>query len=99
MYLNQFFDVITLAGSIADVCSNPTDPWSWMCLAGDVVDLIPCVTGVGEAAKGAKAVAKSTDVGAKALNFVMDQAKGAVQDQVVEGIFGDAQVSKFETKR
>ena len=35
--------------SVIDVATNPTDPLAWAGLAGDVVDLIPGVTGVGEA--------------------------------------------------
>ena len=42
------FDVISLGASIVEVCVNPTDPWAWAGLAGDAIDLIPFVTGVGE---------------------------------------------------
>lgn len=59
--VKTIFDLVTLAGSIVDVCCNPTDPWAWAGLAGDVVDLIPIVTGVGEGIKGARAVVKIAD--------------------------------------
>ena len=42
------FDVVSLVSSVVEVCVNPTDPMAWVGLAGDVVDLIPGVTGVGE---------------------------------------------------
>ena len=44
-------DVISLCFSIAEVAANPYDPMNWIGLAGDVVDLVPFVTGVGETAK------------------------------------------------
>ena len=47
-----------LHASIVEVCLNPTDPWAWAGLAGDAVDLIPFVTGVGEATRAAKTTAK-----------------------------------------
>lgn len=46
------FDLLTLGLSVADVMANPYDPLAWVGLAGDVIDLIPFVTGVGEAARG-----------------------------------------------
>ena len=51
-FWDTIFDVISLGASIVEVCINPTDPWAWAGLAGDVVDLIPFVTGVGEATRG-----------------------------------------------
>lgn len=46
------FDVISLGMSIADVAVNPTNPWAWAGLVGDVVDVaIPFVGGVGEVIK------------------------------------------------
>lgn len=59
-------DVVSLCVSVADVVANPADPWAWAGLAGDAIDLIPFVTGVGELTKVAsvtvKAMAKSDDV-------------------------------------
>ena len=47
-FFDQFFDVVSLVASIVDVVKNPDDPWAWVGLAGDVIDLVPFVTGVGE---------------------------------------------------
>ena len=52
------FDVVSLGASIVEVIATPGDSWAWVGLAGDIVDLIPGVTGVGELAKSAK-VAKT----------------------------------------
>ncbi len=43
-----FFDVVSLVGSVAEVISTPTNVWAWAGLIGDVADLIPFVTGIGE---------------------------------------------------
>ena len=65
-FWETIFDVISLGASIVEVCENPIDPWAWAGLVGDTIDLIPCVTGVGEATRAVKttikAVDKSTDV-------------------------------------
>ena len=53
------FDVISLGASIIEVCVNPTDTWAWTGLAGDAVDLIPFVTGVGEVTRAVKTVDKA----------------------------------------
>ena len=45
------FDVISLGASIVEVSQNPSDPWAWAALVGDVVDLLPVVTGIGEATR------------------------------------------------
>ena len=47
-WIETVFDVLSLGLSVVDVLINPTDIWSWVGLAGDVIDLIPVVTGVGE---------------------------------------------------
>ena len=52
------FDVVSLCLSVADVIAAPADPWAWAGLAGDVIDLIPFVTGVGEATKAVGATVK-----------------------------------------
>ena len=46
---DTLFDVVSLAFSVADVVATPANPWAWAGLVGDVVDLIPFVSGVGEA--------------------------------------------------
>lgn len=40
--------------SIVEVARNPTDPWAWASLAGDAVDLVPFVSGFGEATRTVK---------------------------------------------
>ena len=47
------FDVVSLCFSIADVASNPTDVTAWIGLAGDAIDLIPFVSGVGKLTRAA----------------------------------------------
>ena len=42
------FDVLSLGASILEVAFNPADPFAWLGLVGDAVDLIPFVTAVGE---------------------------------------------------
>ena len=63
------FDIITLSISIVEVASNPTDVWVWIGLVGDVVDLIPFVTGVGELVRTIRIV--------DAVDDVVDAARAA----------------------
>lgn len=51
MFWETVFDIVSLAFSVVDVVSNPTDPLAWVGLVGDTVDLIPFVAGVGEVVK------------------------------------------------
>lgn len=59
------FDVASLVCSVIEVVNNPDDIGAWVGLVCDVVDVaIPCVGGLGEAARAADAVldaAKATD--------------------------------------
>ena len=52
------FDVLSLGASILEVAFNPADPFAWLGLAGDTVDLIPFVTGVGETIRALKTTSK-----------------------------------------
>ena len=70
-FWDTVFDVISLGASIVEVCVNPTDPWAWSGLAGDAIDLIPFVTGVGEVTRAVKTTVKVVD---KATD-VVDTAK------------------------
>ena len=65
-----------LAVSVCEVIANPTDPWAWAGLAGDVVDLVSFVTGVGEVTRAVKAANKAGDVLTiqKAADFTDDAA-------------------------
>ena len=66
------FDVISLGTSIVEVCINPYDVWTWIGLVGDVADLIPFVTGVGETTRAIKIAANVAD----GADDVVDIAKG-----------------------
>lgn len=54
-------DVLSLGASILDVAFNPADPFAWLGLAGDAVDLIPFVTCVGETIRALKMGSKVVD--------------------------------------
>ena len=75
-FWDTFFDIVSLAVSVCEVIANPTDPWAWAGLAGDVVDLVPFVTGVGEVTRAVKAANKAGDVLTiqKAADFTDDAA-------------------------
>lgn len=57
--------------SFADVAMNPSDPLAWLGFAGDVIDLIPVVTGVGELVRAVKTADRVVD----AVDDVADTAK------------------------
>ena len=51
------FDIISLGASIAGVAVDPWNPWAWLELLGDAVDVaIPLVGGLGEAVRVLKAL-------------------------------------------
>ena len=56
MLWETVFDVVSLCVSVADVYSDPTDVWAWVGLVGDIVDLVPFVTCVGESVKAVRIV-------------------------------------------
>lgn len=77
-----FWDIASLVGSVIDVIANPSDPWAWAGLAGDVIDVcIPLVGGVGEVAKAAGTVSdvnkavKRGDAALEAAQSVKPYAK------------------------
>lgn len=70
-FWDTIFDVISLGASIVEVIATPGDPWAWAGLVGDVVDLIPGVTGVGEITRGMKTAGKVMELG----DDVVDAAK------------------------
>lgn len=70
-FWDTVFDIVSIGFSIADVVANPTDPWAWAGLAGDLVDLVPFVTGVGEATRAVSAMADAADV----IDDIYDTAK------------------------
>ena len=86
-FWDTVFDIVSLGFSIADVIQNPSDPWAWAGLVGDVIDLIPFVTGVGELTKAAGAVADAANViddvydTAKAVDNVVDAGQSAKRSE------------------
>jgi hypothetical protein len=74
MFWETLFDVVSLVASAADVVMNPGDAWAWVGLVGDVVDLVPFVSGVGEATDLLRFAGKVDDV-ADAVDDVHDTAK------------------------
>ena len=86
-WIETVFDMFSLGVSVVDVVINPADPFAWAGLVGDSLDLIPFVTGVGEAVKGVRIVAKGVDVMddaydtirfVKAANHIDDFADGGM---------------------
>ena len=81
--LDTIFDIVSLGFSIAEVIANPADPWAWLGLAGDIVDLVPIVSGVGEATKAIGAtvkVANAADTATDTIKIVkaVDLSEDAV---------------------
>ena len=70
-FWDTIFDIVSLCLSVAEVIANPTDPWAWAGLAGDVIDLVPFVTGIGEVTRIVKTTAKAVDK----ADDVIDAAK------------------------
>ena len=74
-FWDTVFDVISLGAGIVEVSINPGDIWAWVGLVGDVVDLIPFVSGVGEATDLIRVATKVDDI-VDAVDNVYDTAKG-----------------------
>ena len=85
-FWDTVFDIVSLGLSIVDVAVNSKDPWAWVGLVGDVVDLIPFVSGVGETAKGMRATDKVLDAAdslndaRKATDRTLDAIKTAAKN-------------------
>jgi len=54
-------DLLSLGTSIVEVACNPSDIMAWVSLAGDAIDLLPFVTGVGEVTRAVSVTMKATD--------------------------------------
>ena len=78
-FVDTIWDVASLAGSIVDVCKNPTNPIAWIGLIGDAIDLIPGVSGVGEGLKAAGA-AVTAFVTARAVSKATKRGVDVVQE-------------------
>ena len=76
-WIETVFDILSLSASIVEVVINLLDVWAWAGLAGDALDLIPFVTGIGEGIKGYRVVAKVADISDDALEAIRlgDRAK------------------------
>ncbi|MBQ2730889.1 MAG: hypothetical protein IJF24_02590 [Clostridia bacterium] len=93
-FWDTIFDVVSLVASVVEVFNNPSDPWAWAGLAGDLVDLVPIVTGVGEGIRAAKTVDKVVD----AVDFV-DKIDGVVDGvKTVDKIDGVVDTTKTAKK-
>ena len=82
------FDLVSFGFSIAEVIANPYDPMAWAGLAGDAIDLIPVVTGVGETVRGLRFVDKAGNTLeiAKAVDLTDTAKDTAAKLHLVEGI-------------
>ena len=67
-FWESILDVISLGASIIEVAITPGNPLSWASLAGDIVDLIPFVTGVGETVRGINITRKVVDGGGDVIS-------------------------------
>ncbi len=92
-FWDTVFDVISIVVSVVDVVTNPQDVTAWIGLAGDVIDLIPFVTGVGETVR---AVNIAGDV-ADAADDVYDAAKAVDRlDDVTDTVSATNKMDNFE---
>ncbi len=73
-FWDTVFDVVSLGFSVVDVIASPSNPWAWVGLVGDVVDLIPFVSCVGEATDLMR-VADGVSDAIKASDNIYDTAK------------------------
>lgn len=70
------WDAVSLTVSVIDVAANPTDPWAWVGLVGDAVDLaLPFVGGLSEATKITKTVTKSFDKADETVDLLKTVSK------------------------
>jgi len=57
---------------MGETLADPTNPWNWVALAGDTIDMATPVAGIGEAIKAYKAANRASDVmgSAKKVNKI-----------------------------
>ena len=60
-YWETAFDVTSLAVTVAETVADPTDPLNYIALAGDFIDVITPVAGVGEFIKATRTISKVND--------------------------------------
>ena len=97
-FWETLLDVVSLGFSIYDVVSDPTDIWAWAGLAGDIIDFIPFVTGVGE---GIKAIGASNKivVATNAADTVVDSLKTLKVADRVKAIKDGAVIMPYKELR
>ena len=54
--IETVWDVFSIGVGILDVYTNPTDPWAWVGLTADLLDLIPFVTCLGETVRALRTI-------------------------------------------
>ncbi len=99
LFFDIVFDLVSLGFSVYDVITNPDDVWAWAGLVGDVVDLIPGVTGVGEVTKTLGFANDARKVFAKvgdAFDSIYDTLKHLNGDELLEKIANGKLVSSYE---
>ncbi len=101
-FFETVFDIVTLAMSVIDVVKNPGDIGALAGLAGDLVDLLPFITGVGETTKAInianKVVDKAVEINRASNKFSETALK--FQSVASKGILGEriAGISKTYDK-
>ena len=85
---DTIFDVVSLCLSAAEVAVNPTNVWSWVGLAGDVIDLIPLVSGVGETAKAIGATITITNAADNVSDTIKLVKASELTDEAIDLING-----------
>ncbi len=92
-FWDTVFDVISIVVSVVDVVTNPQDVTAWIGLAGDVIDLIPFVTGVGETVR---AINIAGDI-ADAADDVYDAARAVDRlDDVTDTVSAANKIDNFD---
>lgn len=94
-WVETVFDLFSLGVSVVDVIINPYDPLNWAGLAGDALDLIPFVTGVGETVRGVKVVAKGVDIADDAYDTIRIMKVADLTDDAWDAVRGLDRVGDF----
>lgn len=88
-------DLLSAGTSIIEVIINPTDPLAWAGLAGDMFDLLPFVSGVGETVKGVRIVKKCTDIADNTLTTIRITKAVDFTDDAIDTIHALDKVGDF----
>ena len=99
---DTIFDIVSLCFSIGEVISNPADPLAWAGLGGDIIDLVPFVTGVGETAKVVGATIRVADQADNVVDTIHIVKATDFTDEAIDTIqtlkkVGNATVSARDT--